>query len=68
MYFIDFNDMVDNLQAKYKEYGRRKRSDFMALVEKGMLVTLLLHCLAHLEECTLISFSYSSLFSCVGVL
>ena len=33
--YLDIDEMVDELQSKYKEYSRRKRNAFKACVQKG---------------------------------
>lgn len=40
--YVDINDMVSELQCRYKDYARRKRSAFKKVVEKGNLFNVMM--------------------------
>lgn len=36
--YVDIDEMVTELQRKYRDYNKKKRSAFKGLVEKGMYI------------------------------
>lgn len=50
--YIDINDMVGELQARYPDYARRKRNAFKPLVERGRNKFYILMCTSHLTRCS----------------
>lgn len=48
--YVDINQMADELQKKYREYGKRKRSAFRASVKKAYSVVLQSYGLEDREE------------------